>query len=47
MLPRCQAWVLAVQPEQVEFSDTLSPTVRRAAFTICDVISKSVKEIIA
>jgi hypothetical protein len=47
MLPRCRSWVLAVQPEQVEFSDTLSPMVRRAAFMICDVILKTVKEIIA
>ena len=47
MLPECQSWVLAVQPERVEFSDTLTPEVRGAAFMISDVISKTVEEMSA
>jgi len=47
MLPECQSWVLAVQPEQVEFSDTLTPEVRRAAFMISDTIMRTGEEMIA
>jgi hydrogenase 3 maturation protease len=44
MLPESQSWVLAVQPEQVEFSDALSPKVQWAAFTISEVIMKIMEE---
>lgn len=42
MLPQCEAWVLGVQPKQVEFSDTMSPEVSRAGI----LISRIVKEIV-
>ena len=45
LLPDCKSWVLAVQPEHVEFSDTLSPEMRCAAFMISETIMKTVKEI--
>jgi len=40
ILPESECWILAVQPKQVEFSDKLSPEVRRAGLTISEYVSK-------
>ncbi len=42
-LPRCQVWVLAVQPEQMEFNDRLSPRVRQSAVTVANFIVDTLK----
>jgi hydrogenase maturation protease len=42
MLPKSDAWLLAIQPEGVEFSDALSPQVRRRALIISETISREI-----
>jgi len=42
MLPESDPWLLAIQPEHVEFNRTLSPEIRRTASMIFKVISKEI-----
>lgn len=43
-IPESECWILAVQPKQVEFSDTPSPEVRKAGIMISDYVSKLLTE---
>jgi hydrogenase 3 maturation protease len=47
MLPESESWVLAVQPKQAEFSESLSPEVREAGLKISEYISKILMEVIS
>jgi hydrogenase 3 maturation protease len=44
LLPNSQAWILAVQPEQTEFSNRLSSRVREAALSVSSFIVDTLKE---
>jgi hydrogenase maturation protease len=44
-LPNTQAWVLTVQPEQMEFGDRLSKSVYDAAVSISNFIAATLKEL--
>jgi hydrogenase maturation protease len=43
MLPESDSWLLAIQPEHVEFSDALSSQVRETAIMISEVILKEIR----
>lgn len=45
LLPKSKAWVLAIQPKQIEFSEKMSPEVREAGALISEFIMKRLLEV--
>jgi len=44
LLPQSEAWVLAVQPKQVEFSEKMSPEVSEAGISVSQFILEKLSE---
>jgi len=44
LLPESEVWILAIQPRQTEFNDTISPEVREAAMNVSNFIAANLIE---
>jgi hydrogenase maturation protease len=44
LMPDAETWILAIQPERMEFNGTLSPAVLAAANSISNFIESALKE---
>jgi Ni,Fe-hydrogenase maturation factor len=45
LLPESEAWVLAIQPKQIEFSEKMSPKVSEAGLLISEFIMNKLLEV--
>jgi hydrogenase 3 maturation protease len=44
LLPKSQAWVLAIQPKQIEFSEELSPEVHESSLSVSRFLIRTLEE---